>query len=77
MDERIRVPGPTKEIARVREIYRLTITDRRSAKSIAREFNRKGSKCGDAPWTSCRILTTLKCTRSIWANQHGVGPRES
>jgi hypothetical protein len=56
----ILVPGPTKEIARVREIYRLTISDRRSAKSIAREFNGKGMKCCGQPWTYGRVLEILR-----------------
>jgi DNA invertase Pin-like site-specific DNA recombinase len=72
----ILVPGPAKEIARVREIYRLTIADRRSASSIAREFNRKGSMCGDVPWTSCRILEILTNPKYVgcaaWRRTTGV-----
>jgi DNA invertase Pin-like site-specific DNA recombinase len=70
------VPGPPKEVARVKEIYRLTIQDRRSAKSIAREFNRKRSKCGDAPWTYCRILEILRNPKyigcAVWRRTTGA-----
>jgi DNA invertase Pin-like site-specific DNA recombinase len=72
----ILVPGPAKEVARVKEIYRLTISDRRSAKSIAREFNRKGITCGGAPWTYGRILEILKNPKYVgcaaWRRTTGI-----
>ncbi len=72
----ILVPGPAKEIARVREIYRLTISDRRSAKSIAREFNRKGMKCCGQPWTYGRVLEILRNPKYVgiaaWGRTTGL-----
>ena len=54
----ILVPGPAEEVARVREIYRLRISEGKPAKVIAREFNRKHIKGG--PWTGVRILDILR-----------------
>lgn len=72
----ILVPGPAKEINRVKDIYRLTIFDRRSAKWIAREFNRKRMKCCGVPWTGCRILEILSNPKYVgcaaWRRTTGV-----
>jgi len=54
------VPGPAREVARVRQIYQLTVVDRQSAKSIACELNRKRSKCFGRRWTYGRILSILR-----------------
>jgi DNA invertase Pin-like site-specific DNA recombinase len=70
------VPGSPREVSRVREIYRLTISDRRSANSIAREFNRKGSKCCGRRWTYGQILAILRNPKymgcSTWGRTRGV-----
>jgi hypothetical protein len=72
----ILVPGPAKEVARVRQIYRLSIVDRRSAKSIAREFNRKRSKCFGRRWTYGQILSILRNPKyagySTWGRTTGI-----
>jgi hypothetical protein len=41
----ILVPGPPEEVTRVRDIYRLKISEGKSAKDIARDFNRQGVRC--------------------------------
>ncbi len=64
----ILVPGPAWEVARVKEIYRLTISEKKSAKAIARDFNRKGIKCAGARWNNQRILEILQNQKYIgWA----------
>jgi DNA invertase Pin-like site-specific DNA recombinase len=55
----ILVPGPAKEVARVREIYSLKILGGKSASSIARDLNRKDIKCCGEPWTGARVLEIL------------------
>ena len=60
----------------MREIYRLAISERRSANSIAREFNRKGSKCCGRRWTYGQILAILRNPKytgcSTWGRTRGV-----
>jgi DNA invertase Pin-like site-specific DNA recombinase len=72
----ILAPGSPREVARVREIYRLTISERRSANSIAREFNRKGSKCCGRRWTCGQIMAILRNPKymgcSTWGRTRGV-----
>jgi DNA invertase Pin-like site-specific DNA recombinase len=72
----ILVPGPAREVARVREIYRLTICEKKSAKAIARDFNRKGLKCLGARWNDQRILEILRNPKyagwAVWGRT--VGP---
>ena len=64
----ILVPGPTREITRVREIFRLTICERKTAKAIAREFNSKRLKCLGVPWNNQRILEILRNPKYVgWA----------
>ena len=55
----ILVPGPARELRLVRQIYRLFISDGRSAASIAREFNRKGIQGCGQKWTGRRVLEIL------------------
>jgi len=55
----ILVPGPLKEL-RVPEIYRLTISEGRSANWIARDLNNRGIKCCGVPFTGARILEILR-----------------
>jgi Recombinase len=55
----ILVPGPPQEAARVREIYRLKISERKSAAQIARDLNRKGVNCCGRLWTDERVLRIL------------------
>jgi len=70
------VPGPAKEVARVRQIYRLAVGERQSAKSIAREFNRKRSKCSGRKWTYGQILSILRnptyAGYSTWGRTTGI-----
>jgi DNA invertase Pin-like site-specific DNA recombinase len=56
----ILVHGPAKEVALVREIYRLTISEKKSTPSIAREFNRRHIKHpGRLSWSDEHILEIL------------------
>ncbi len=64
----ILVPGPPEEINRVRDIYRLKISEKKSAKDIARGFNRQGLPCCGERWTDQRILDILRNEKYIgWA----------
>jgi DNA invertase Pin-like site-specific DNA recombinase len=54
------VPGPARELSRIREIYRLIISGERSIRSIAREFNRRGLRYFGGPWTWSGIGEILK-----------------
>jgi len=54
----ILVPGPAIEVATVRKLFRLTISGR-SARSIAREFNRKQITCSGHPWRYWNIINIL------------------
>lgn len=64
----ILVPGPREEVARVRDIYRLKISEKKSAKDIARDFNRRGLPCCGERWTDQRILDILRNQKYIgWA----------
>ena len=69
-------PGTTKDVARVREIYRLTIVQKKSTKSIAQEFNRKGSKCCGREWTYGQVLAILKNPKytgcATWGRTSGI-----
>lgn len=63
----ILVPGPTREVARVREIYRLKNSGM-SAAAIARRFNRKGLRCRGARWNGSYILDILRNEKYMgWA----------
>jgi len=70
------VPGCAKEVSRVREIYRLTIMEGRSAKSIAGEFNRRHSKCHGRQWTYGQILAILGNPKyagcATWGRSTGI-----
>jgi DNA invertase Pin-like site-specific DNA recombinase len=56
----ILVHGPANQVARVREIYRLTIEEKRGAKSIARELNRRHVKHPGKPaWSYEHIVEIL------------------
>ncbi len=56
----ILVHGPANQVARVREIYRLTISEKRGAKSIARELNRRQIKHPGKPsWSYEHIVEIL------------------
>ena len=72
----ILVPGPAKEVARVRQIYKLVTVDRRTAKSIASDFNRTGSKCFGRRWTYGEILNILRNPKyagySTWGRTTGL-----
>jgi DNA invertase Pin-like site-specific DNA recombinase len=64
----ILVPGPPEEVTRVRDIYRLKISERKSARDIARDFNRQGLPCCGERWTDQRILDILRNEKYIgWA----------
>ena len=62
-DRVILVPGPTEEVACVREIYRLVIDENRTPYNIAAELNRRHVTCPSGKWTQQlvnRILTDPK-----------------
>ena len=61
----ILVPGPPWEVARVKEIYHLTVSEKKSAKAIARDFNRRGIKCAGVRWNDQRILEILQNQKYI------------
>lgn len=64
----ILVPGPPSEVARVRDIYHLKISERKSAGAIARDFNRQGLRCCGERWTGQRILEILRNHKYLgWA----------
>jgi DNA invertase Pin-like site-specific DNA recombinase len=61
------VPGPAREVARIREIYRLKNSGM-SASAIARKFNREGLRCAGARWKGAYILDILRNQKYIgWA----------
>jgi len=61
------VPGPAREVARIREIYRLKNSGM-SANAIARKFNREGLRCAGARWKGAYILDILRNQKYIgWA----------
>lgn len=63
----ILVPGPNREVARVREIYRLKNSGM-SASGIARRFNRRGLRCRGARWNAAYILDILRNQKYMgWA----------
>jgi len=63
----ILVPGPPREVARVREIYRLRNSGM-SASGIAKLFNRKGLRCQGARWNGGYILDILRNEKYMgWA----------
>jgi DNA invertase Pin-like site-specific DNA recombinase len=60
-DRVILVPGPAHEVATVKEIYRMYITDRRTLCAIARKLNSRGiPRPGHAKWdfSAIRIILT-------------------
>jgi len=65
-DRVILVPGPAHEVQRVREIYRMLVSENLSVYAIARELNKKGIKfSGDSRWdyaAVCAVLTHPKYT---------------
>jgi|SRR5579863_1907373 len=71
----ILVPGPEAEVAGVREIYRLRISEKRTANWIARDFNRRGITCCGAPWTGVRVLEVLRNPKyigqAVWGRTTG------
>ena len=78
----ILVPGPATEVARGREIYRLKISEGKSAKGIARDFNRQGLRCCGERWTDQRILEILRNHKylgwAVWGRTTGpLGKRRT
>ncbi len=71
----ILVPGPTSEVAIVREIFRLTISGY-SSKSIARTFNLRHLTCGGHPWHCWRVIAILQNPKYIgclfWGRKSGI-----
>ncbi len=59
------VPGPERELFRIREIYKLAISGERSIRSIAREFNRRGLTYFGRPWTQSAVTGILRNPKYI------------
>jgi hypothetical protein len=71
----ILVPGPTREVETIREIYRLKIVEGRTANAIARDLNRQGiERCG-RPWTGACVLEVLTNPKyvgcAVWGRTTG------
>jgi len=70
------VHGPAFEVARVRDMYRMLISDRLSVPDIARELNRRGVKQagkrpGEATWNYATVYQVL--TNPKYAGIHVFG----
>jgi DNA invertase Pin-like site-specific DNA recombinase len=72
----ILVPGPPNEVTRVRDIYRLKISEGKSATAIAKDFNRQGLRCCGERWTALRILEILRNQKylgwAVWGRTTGL-----
>ena len=59
-DRVILVPGPAQEVAVVRDIYRMLVSERKSIYAIARELNRRGVMyIGNSKWGYQAVYTIL------------------
>jgi DNA invertase Pin-like site-specific DNA recombinase len=68
----ILVPGPPDEVATVRRIYRLFVTDRLTLKAIARRLNGEGVMSeGGRPWTTQRVGAVLRAEKYAGENVFG------
>jgi DNA invertase Pin-like site-specific DNA recombinase len=56
----ILVPGPACEVEAVREIYRLRVSKRKSADSIAAHLNQKGIEHPGVPWNGGHVREILE-----------------
>jgi DNA invertase Pin-like site-specific DNA recombinase len=54
------IPGAAKDVARVREMYRMKISERKTAGAIARELNRRGWLRDGRPWKGDLVLEILR-----------------
>lgn len=74
-DRVVLVPGSTEEVERVREMYRLVVSENRTPYDITDEFNRKSLSCTDGKWRVgrvCKILTDPKYAGyNVWNRSSG------
>ena len=64
----ILVPGPPNEVARVKEIYRLKICEKKSIRAMVLDFNRRGLKCCGKPWNYDNVRDILRNRKYLgWA----------
>lgn len=67
--DRVRlVPGPTEEIALIRQMYLHYIYLRRSERDIAHDLNRDGHTCLGRPWSRALVRTILTNEKYIGNN---------
>jgi|SRR5271169_6468542 len=58
-DRTILMPGPSRKIKWIHEIYRMFIEERRSAVYIANSLNSRNVSNGGRPWNNQSVLTIL------------------
>jgi hypothetical protein len=75
-DRVILVPGPAHEVQCVRDIYRMLISEKRSAYAIAQELNRRGVEyIGDSKWDYQSVYAVL--THPKYTGCHVFGQTSS
>lgn len=70
-DRIVLVPGPAHEVETVREIYRMFISERKTAATIADELNRRGLACGGRTWKRDAVWNILTNEKYAGTNVWG------